>query len=724
MSYYQVCLRNVPGIFTWEFDGPCEIGNRVIVEFRNSKKIGIVINISKEKPKYKTKKILEILNKKFLSQKYLELAKYIVEDNFSDIGKVLSLIVPKEFWQKIDVIKRDVFYLLDEKEIKVNLKKLGLKQQLAIDIIKKKNGKISKDELRKNISIQTINTLLKKKLLKLEVCNISRPKYKQKIERKKDHTLNSSQINAVKAISKTKKPYLLFGVTGSGKTEVYKYLAKKLIEEKEDGQMLFLVPEIALTSQLIAEFQNVFGKNIAVWHSGLSVGEKIQEWGRVVSGEARILIGARSAILVPMKNPKLIILDEEHEWTYKNEFSPRFLTHNLAEKIASLFDSKLVFGSATPRVESFYNVEQGNWNRVDLPNRVLSKKMPEIQLVDLKNETKKGNYSPISEAMEEELRKTLEKGKQAVIFLNKRGFSGSTMCKSCGYNFHCKNCSMPMKVHRKFKNKYAYTELGKLICHSCGYMENIKPTCPECSMKDFEFKGYGTQMVEDILNEKFPDAGVLRADKDTITKRHDFEDKMALFHNKKAQILLGTQMIAKGLDFEDVEFCGIILADVGLSLPDFRAEERVFQLLTQVSGRAGRRDVQGKILIQTYSPNEEIYNFVQNHKVEEFILWQKELRKKMELPPFKKIIKLTFSDRDKNKAFILAKKNEKLCKNFLSKDSSLQVNFAPAFFPRMNNKYHFHIFLKGNKIDLDKILKNLKLKEKDIKIDNSPISML
>ncbi len=724
MNYCEVLLRNVPGIFTWEKRGECEVGDRVVVEFRNRKKIGIIINISKEKPNYKTKEILEILNKGFLSQKYLELAKYIAKDNISNIMNVLSLIIPKEFWQKKEVIKRDVFYLLNEKKLKGNVKKLGKKQQLTIDLIKKNKGKILKENLRKNISLQTINTLLKQKIIESEIGKISIPKYNQKIVRKKNHTLNTSQDIAVRKILKTKKPYLLFGVTGSGKTEVYKYLAKKIIEKEKNGQILLLVPEIALTSQLIAEFQNIFGKNIAVWHSGLSTGEKIQEWGRVVSGEARILIGARSAILVPMKNPKLIILDEEHEWTYKNEFSPRFLTHNLAEYIAKLFNSKLVFGSATPRVESFYNVEKNIWNRVDLPNRVLSKKMPKIKIVDLKNETKKGNYSPLSEKMEIEIEKTLKRGKQVVIFLNKRGFSGSTMCKSCGHNFHCKNCSMPMKVHRKFKNAYAHTELGKLICHSCGYMENIKPICPECSMKDFEFKGYGTQMIEDILNERFPKAGVIRADKDTITKRHDFENKIAFFHDKKAQILLGTQMIAKGLDFEDVEFCGIILADVGLNLPDFRAEERVFQLLTQVSGRAGRRDSQGKIIIQTYNPDAEIFKFVQNHKVEEFILWQKDLRQKMNLPPFNDIFKLTFSDEDKNKSFISAKKTEKKFKELLPKDSLVKVNFAPAFFPKMHNKYHFHVFLKGKKIELDNILKNFNFEKENIKIDRYPISLL
>lgn len=720
MKYCQVCLRGIKGIFTWEFEGECGIGDRVFVPFRKGKRVGIIIGISAVKPEFKTQPILEIWDREFLSKTYIMLAQNIADENFSEVGKVLSLMIPETFWKKQDCVVRDIFYRINEAvEIPA---KIGAKQKLVIDMIQNSLGKVLEKDLREVVSLLTIKSLLAKELIIQEIGKITLPKNHSKLVREKNHALNEDQQKVVKSITESRKPTLLFGVTGSGKTEVYKYLSETLSNNDPTAQTLLLVPEIALTSQLIAEFRNIFGRNIAIWHSELAAGEKIQEWGRVVSGEAKILVGARSSILVPMKNPKLIVLDEEHEWTYKNEFAPRFWTHDIAEKIATMFRSKLVFGSATPRVESFEKVETEKWNRADLPKRVSETKMPLIELVDLRNEAKKGNYSPISEGLERELRITLERGKQAVIFLNKRGFSGATMCKSCGHNFHCPNCSMSMKVHRKFKHDYMHVDQGKLICHACGHMELIKPACPECSMKNFEFRGWGTQMVEEELQKKFPNANILRADRDTITKRHDFEKTMSLFHDKKAQILLGTQMIAKGLDFEDVEFCGIILADVGLHLPDFRAEERVFQLLMQVSGRAGRRERQGKILIQTYDPDAKIYEYVRNYKIEEFIKWQKENRKAMDVPPFKHIVKFTFSNWDKTKAFVDTKNFEKQCLALKDK-FEIEVNFAPAFFPRMHNKFHFHIFLKVANDKVDTVLAQLDIPE-TAKIDKHPISML
>ncbi len=726
MYYCQIALRGIRGIFTWEIPKNISVGVRVKVIFRKRKRVGVVVLITRQKPTFETQPILEVWDQDFLSKPYLELAQSIAQQNFTSIEKVLSLMIPEMFWQKQDPVKYDVFYKLNlnsplKKEDEKKFKRLGPKQKLVLAHFETSKI-VSEKDLRELVSLPTIKSLCQKGLIEKERGRIETLFRVDALDRTKNHTLNDDQERVLSELRASDKPDLLFGVTGSGKTEIYKHLAQQLLNQKRGGQTLLLVPEIALTSQLIAEFRNVFGNDMAVWHSHLSAGEKVQEWARVTSGEAKILIGARSAILVPMKNPKLIILDEEHEWTYKNEFAPRFWTHDIAELIAQKFKSKLVFGSATPRLESFEKVKDGDWHCSVLDKRVSETKMPNIQIVDLRNEAKRGNYSPLSEPMVEALQKTLSREKQAVIFLNKRGFSGSTMCKDCGYNFHCKNCELPMKLHRKFTHDYGVNK-EKLICHFCGYMTFLPKACPSCETKNFEFKGWGTQMVEDVLIEKFPQARVLRADRDTVTGKHDFENLMKVFHEKKADILIGTQMIAKGLDFEDVEFCGVILADIGLHLPDFRAEERVFQLLTQVSGRAGRRERQGEILIQTYNPDEKIFQFVRHHDVQGFIDWQTETRKKLDMPPFSRIIKFTFSDRDKAQAFVQAKSFEKKMQSLLDRFTTLEVHYAPAFFPRMNNKYHFHVFLKVSKEHFETLLEVIDL-PKHVKIDTSPMSLL
>jgi len=351
-----------------------------------------------------------------------------------------------------------------------------------------------------------------------------------------------------------------------------------------------------------------------------------------------------------------------------------------------------------------------------MKTRVFENQLPEVQIVNLVNEIKKGNFSPISEKLDQQIRRILHEKKQAVIFLNKRGFSGTTMCKSCGYVFECPNCSVNMKMHQKNLDK-------KLICHFCGHLEKFPEQCPECKTKNFEFRGWGTQQVEEIMKKVYPHARILRADADTMRGKHDFENSMQKFANHEIDILLGTQMIAKGLDFEKVELVGVVHADVGLSLPDFRSEERVFQLLTQVSGRAGRRKIRGKILIQTYNPDEKIFEYVKHHDTENFITWQKDVRQKTQMPPYAALGKVTFSDEKKETAFIRAKQFLKQCQTAKGHEK-FSFNFAPAFFPRMHNKFHFHVFVKGkNQKDLEDFF-HTNFEEVLAKIDLKPVSLL
>ncbi|MCF7812304.1 primosomal protein N' [Candidatus Gracilibacteria bacterium] len=690
MQFCDVWIRGVKGIFSWHFekDQKISIGSRVVVRFRGKKRVGIVVSVTEKIPDFQTQPVQEIWEEHFIDERYIRLARNIAEENFTSFEKVLGLMIPDKFFFARHPEKRDIFYLLQSlNSSEFELK--GEKQRLAVQILREEGGKAEEAVLRKKVSRATIQSLIKKGWIQEESGKIKNI-FSRVPRGKPSFQLNSAQENAVEQIQSTDKPTLLFGVTGSGKTEVYKKLASKMLEQDQSAQVLFLLPEIALTPQLIDEFHSIFADKIAVWHSQLSEGEKIQEWARIQSGEARILIGARSAVLIPLRNPKLIILDEEHEWTFKNEFAPRFWTHDVVLKIEQIFCSKLVFGTATPRVESFIQVESGHWQRVNLSDRVHQVQLPEIQMVDLRNEAKKGNFGPLSEILIEELHSIFSQKKQAMLFLNKRGFSGATLCRVCGHRFECPHCSHCMKMHQRAGNQ-------KFLCHVCGHMERFPLSCPECGSDHFVFRGWGTQMVEEILREKFPDIRLFRADSDSVSGKNDFEKLMDRFHEGEADVLLGTQMIAKGLDFENVQLVGVILADVGLNLPDFRSEERVFQILTQVAGRAGRRKKRGRIVIQTFRPEEKVFDFVRSHDSQGFLEWQQEIRRKISLPPFSALGKLTISHTQKETAFEEAKKiyhslHQKLQQT--EKYSSWHCHFAPAFFPRTHGKYHFHVFLK------------------------------
>ena len=710
MHFYEIFLGQPPQIFTWHSREKLRIGDRISVDFRGRKKIGIVLAKS-ENPDFPTREIESVLDLNFVNETFISLAQKLSRDHFCPLGKILNLMIPAKFFSQKDPVLRQKLFRIVDKTQKLN----GEKQKKIVEILTERGTWVDeKVLLEAKISKITIKNLVQKKIIEHKNDSILAPKIKidfsLKKRQKKD--LNAEQSAAFSSILGTQKPVLLFGITGSGKTEIYKKMA-----EKTSGQILILVPEIMLTPQLIADFAEIFPDQksppIAVWHSKLSEGEKVQNWARIQSGSAKILIGARSAVMVPIPNLELIIVDEEHEWTFKNEFAPRFWAHEVVEFLAEKMGAKLIFGSATPRLESFEKAERKIYQRVDLKTRVFRTPLPEIEIVDFKNEIKKGNFSPISERLESEISSLLERGKQGVLFLNKRGLFGTTWCQMCGHYFECKNCSTNLKLHTKFDQK-------KLLCHFCGHLEFFPSKCPKCAAENFDFRGWGTQMVEKIIAEKFPSARVLRADADSVRGKNDFENLRQKFLEKKADLLLGTQMVAKGLDFENVELAGVILADVGLGVPDFRAEERVFQILTQVAGRAGRRSRRGKIVIQTFRPNEKIFDFVQNHDAENFLKWQQIVRKKAKMPPFSAFGKITFSDPKKEMAFARAQNFFQ----FAQKNFAGTVHFAPAFFPKIFGKFHFHVFLHTENIaEIRTFLAPLHFGPR-VKIDLNPSSLL
>lgn len=516
------------------------------------------------------------------------------------------------------------------------------------------------------------------------------------------------------------KPYLLHGVTGSGKTEVYMQIIEKCVSGGK--QAIVLVPEISLTPQMVSRFRSRFGKKIAIIHSGLSLGEKYDQWKKIRSGEALIVVGARSAIFAPLDNIGVIIVDEEHEQTYKSEMSPRYNTHEVAHFRAKQYDSLLIFASATPLVTSYFKAETGEYELLEMKNRVNNNAMPEVFTVDLREELESGNKSVISRKLQEEIAKNLENGEQTILFLNRRGFSTFVSCRKCGYVAECPNCSISLKYH-KFDNT--------LRCHYCGHTIKNYTLCPECKSKYIRYFGGGTQKVEEEIHKLFPTATTIRMDVDTTGKKHSHEQILKKFEQEKIDILIGTQMVTKGLDFPDVTLVGVISADTILNIDDYRSQERTFSILEQVTGRAGRSDKTGRSIIQTYSPENKAIQLMKEHNYKKFYHEELAVRKAMWYPPFCEIVSVIFSGSSENIT--------KQCAKFFAKkfaDCDIQkiqlLGPIPAYISKIKNKYIYRMIIKCENSDaLNEILafaqgecrKNANYENVTIVIDKNPNNM-
>lgn len=429
---------------------------------------------------------------------------------------------------------------------------------------------------------------------------------------------------------------LIHGVTGSGKTEIYlKIIADKL---KEGKSAIFLVPEISLTPQMLSQLRARFGGQAAIMHSGLSAGERFDEWWRLRTGEAKIAIGARSAIFAPLENIGAIIIDEEHDSSYRSETSPRYSTVEIAKMRAEYNGCKLILGSATPSVESFIKAKEGEYGLVTLTERINGRPMPEIIIADMRRELKRGNPSNLSRALKEELSNTLADGKQAIIFLNRRGYSQTVICTDCGYVAKCENCDVSLTYH---------SEENCLKCHYCGAKYRMLSACPECGGNHLRYSGTGTQRVVAELSQLFPAARLIRMDNDTVSGRDGHYKILKQFSEKKADILVGTQMIAKGHDFPAVTLVGILDADMSLHFSDYRSGERTFQLITQVAGRSGRAGDKGKVVLQTYSPDNYILRYAVNYDYLGFFENEVKMRKAALYPPYSLICRvMVVADKD------------------------------------------------------------------------------
>lgn len=679
--------------FLYSFDDglSLEIGDCVSVNFGQGKKTyeAFVIEVFEENPTFakgfkQVKEIKEIIGKEFFKKYQIETIKYIKENYLSTYLEALRLFTPKGSLKGIktktkQVIKTDK--ILDEKY---------LKYFSLYNLIKSfEDTPLTRKEIaERGFSLSSVNTLIKHGFLKVEIEN----DYRYSMDEFKNYPkpiLNEEQNKAIESIVNTEKTVtLLHGVTGSGKTEVFLDLIEKALSKGYDS--VILVPEIALTPQMIERFKGRFSKNISIYHSRLSDGERYDEWLRVKNGDVKIAIGARSALFLPFKNLKVVVIDEEHEASYKSETNPKYKTQDVAKFMMDKNLGKVVLASATPSIESYYKAKSFKYNLVTLKNRALNSSLPIIKVVDMRDELAHGNRSIISEELRLKIEDRLNKKEQIILFINRRGFSSFVSCRKCGFVYKCKNCSVSLTYHND----------GKLVCHHCGHTEYMKESCPSCSSKLIKKFGTGTQKVEEEIRRIFKNARTIRMDKDTTSSKDSYRRIYESFKNKEADILIGTQMVAKGLDFKDVTLVGILAADLSLNLPDFRAYERTFQLITQVSGRSGRDKKQGEVILQTYDTDSYAVVCAKNQDYVDFYNKEIENRRLFNYPPFKNLLSIVLSFENEKVILESFESISELIKEKIKsygKISMLGPN--PCLINKIKNLYRYQLILKG---DIDK----------------------
>ncbi|HFI0236037.1 TPA: primosomal protein N' [Streptococcus suis] len=624
-------------------------------------------------------------------------------------------------------IKREKWYrVYQDKLADFDISKRAKKRQELKDLLLQQAEPAPLASLRKNYSKEILDFFEEQGLIEVWEEEVSRSQaYFDKVEASQALTLNPEQAIAVRQIVSTigqeSQTYLLQGVTGSGKTEVYLQVIERVLAQGKTAIML--VPEISLTPQVTNRFIARFGQQVAILHSGLSDGEKYDEWRKIEQGQAQVVVGARSAVFAPLKNLGVIIIDEEHEATYKQDSSPRYHAREVAKLRADYNQAVLVLGSATPSLETRARASRGLYGLLRLNQRANPlAKIPEVQVVDFRDyigQQEAGNFTPI---LLDKIREKLEKKEQVVLMLNRRGYSSFVMCRDCGTVDQCPNCDISLTLHMDSRS---------MNCHYCGFQKAIPQICPNCQSRSIRYYGTGTQKAYDELQELLPEARILRMDVDTTRKKGAHEGLLDRFGRGEADILLGTQMIAKGLDFPNVTLVGVLNADTALNLPDFRSSERTFQLLTQVAGRAGRADKEGEVLIQTYNPNHYAIAFAKNQDYEGFYQYEMNIRRNLGYPPYYFTVGLTLSH--KSEDFVVQKAFEVV--SFLRENLSDSIRIlgpTPKPIARTHNLYHYQIILKYRKEEnLEAVLNHIldKTQEKEMKdlrmvIDNEPQNMM
>lgn len=659
-------------------------GIRVLVPFGKQKLEGFVTNVIKEfNGEYKLKEIIDVIDENpVLNEEMLELGRYMSKKTICNLINCYQTMLPSALKAKngLTINKKYITYisLIDNNYIPKNES-----QKQILD--KLKNNKIPKKELT-NISVSALNTLIKNNIVISEQIEEYRINNNEKLEQS-NIKLNESQQIAVNEIIKSNKfePFLLYGVTGSGKTEVYMHIIDDVI--KKEKEAIVLVPEISLTPQFVNLFKKRFGNLVAILHSGLSNGEKYDEWRKIERKEVKVAIGARSAIFAPFTNLGVIIIDEEHSQTYKQENNPKYNAIDIGLFRAKKYNIPIVLGSATPSLESYTRANTGIYKLLKLSKRI-NNKLPTTYLIDMKSEIKTGNPI-ISRLLKEKIEEKISKNEQIILLLNRRGYTTISTCKNCGYTHKCKACDIPLTYHKSSNT---------MRCHYCGHGEPMLRVCPECGSKDINSFGLGTEKLEQYIKDNFINARVVRMDNDTTSTKGSHERIIEDFRECKYNVLVGTQMIAKGLDFPKVTLVGVINGDSSLNIPDFRSAERTFQLINQVSGRAGRALLEGEVIIQGF--NIDHYSIVKasENDYEGFYKEEMNLRKILKYSPYfnLSLIKIKYNDYD------LAYKEALKITNYL-KDKKINdllvLGPSNSLMPKINNIYNLQIILKYKKSD-------------------------
>jgi primosomal protein N' (replication factor Y) len=681
-----------------ELEDKIKIGARVFVPFGNGKKLedGFVINFKNES-EFANKEIAKIQIEESLTEDNITLAKLMARKYFCNISECIKLMLPpgtgtKELSDRTkEKVGNFVFLKKDIEEIDELIENGKIKNEKHIRVLKflsQNDGiYISDLEALTDVSKAVFKTLEKHEYIEIVEKQIERnPFINKNIEKDEPKVLNEEQEKCFNSINfciqnDEFSKNLIYGITGSGKTEIYLQLIEKVLEKGKDA--IVLVPEISLTPQMVDRFLARFGNIVAVLHSKLSTGERYDEWQKIVSGEKKIVIGARSAIFAPVKKLGIIIIDEEHDMSYKSDMAPRYNAKDLAKYIAEKNNCPLVLGSATPDITTMYSAKENNIALFTLKNRANNAKLPEVEIVDLRNELAIGNRSMLSFKLQDEINKNLQNKKQTILFLNRRGYSTFVMCRECGYVAKCKNCNISLTYHRSE---------NKLKCHYCGYEMPVIKECPECNSKKVKYFGTGTQKLEEEVQKLFPTASTIRMDIDTVTKKNSHEEILNTFKNQNIDILIGTQMIVKGHHFPNVTLVGVITADSSLNLEDYRAVERTFQTLVQVAGRSGREE-NGKVIIQTYNPDHYAIIDSQKQNYDLFYNQEIELRKMLNYPPFCDIIQISFSGENLNEIKDVSEYVYKKIKS-VNLENIMVYKPVPSPIDKIKNKYRWRIILK------------------------------
>ena len=689
------------------------IGKRVLVPFSNRTVEGFVLGYDAKTNDYEIKDIIKIIDEEpVLNDELINLGIYMSKKYLCPLINCYQSMLPKALKagsKNGGGIKKLLYVKLNDNVVNADVK---VKKQLEIIDFLKDNKEVLKSSIQ---SKSSLSKLIEKGIV-LEYYKETYRKVETELDRK-EILLTKEQ----KLVSKTIKSYLnkqlvtlLYGVTGSGKTEVYIDAVKEVV--KSGKSAIILVPEISLTPQITARFKGVFKDEIAILHSSLSDGERYDEYRKIIRKEVSVVIGARSAIFAPLNNIGIIIIDEEHSESYKQENNPRYSTLDIAVERSKTHECPVILGSATPKIESYARAKKGYYELLELPSRVNNKPLPKVSIVDMKKEIRKGN-AIFSDELRNKINDRLIKKEQVMLLLNRRGYANYLTCNNCGFVFKCPNCDITLTYHKTS---------GMMRCHYCGYASKKLEVCPACKEKSIKQMGVGTEKLEEKIKEEFPLAKVLRMDADATSKKGSHNKIISSFNTGEYNVLVGTQMISKGLNFPCVTLVGVINADVSLNIPNFRSSEQTFSLLDQVIGRSGRADKEGEAVIQTFNPDHYSIICASNHDYKSFFNHEMYVRKKLNYPPFCFITLIKISSKDFNYGIGEAKKISNYLRQNLKNTSVLGPSIASVL--KVNNNYNFSVILKYKKEEklyyfLNQIIKiyegNAKIK---VSLDFDPIN--